>query len=147
MARSAAQAGVSISPEALPPELREALEAVLAKAQAEGREPTLEDLPPQVQQALAHVAQQLAQAAEDPQQALVEQVREAALAVQAGQMDREALLQQLDQVAAQIQANEAPGSPWMEAAGFVLAVAAHLRGQEPPPVPARYAEEFAALQG
>ncbi len=145
-AQSGAQAGIPIPLEALPPELQEALEAALAKAQTEGREPILEDLPPEVQQALAALAQQLARAAENPQQALVEQVQQAALAVQAGQMERETLLHQLDQAVEQIQANEVPDSPWMEAAGFLQAVAALLRGQEPPPVPARYAEEFAALK-
>ena len=99
----------------------------------------MEDLPPEVWQALEQVAQMAAQ------QVLVEQVRDAALAVRAGRLNAADLLPQLEDLVARIEANEPEGSPWREVAQFVRAVIALLQGEEPPPVPARYAKDWAEL--
>ncbi len=144
-AQADAEAGIAIPLDALPAEVREALAAAIAKAQAEGRDLTPEDLPPEVRQALEQVARQLARAAEDPQQALVDQVREAVLAARAGRVDKADLVAQLEELVARIEANEPEDSPWREAAQFARAAIALLKGEPPPPVPARYADEWSAL--
>ncbi len=127
--------------EALPEDLRRAVEAALAQAQATGRDLTPDDLPPEARQALEALAQALAH----PQRILVEQVKAAVRAVQAGELEPEALLAQLEELAAQIEAREPADSPWREVAQFVRAVVARLKGEPPPPVPRRYADDWAEM--
>jgi hypothetical protein len=58
-----------------------------------------------------------------------------------------ALLPDLDDAAAAFGDGEAPGSPYAELAAFVAAVAALLRGEPAPAVPAGHVARFAALWG
>ena len=77
---------------------------------------------------------------------LATQARDATLAALRGETDRAGLAAQLEHVAGQAADGEAPGSPWLDVAGFIRAAAALLRGEPLPPVPAAYAGQFAALQ-
>lgn len=58
-----------------------------------------------------------------------------------------ALLPDLDDAAAAFGDGEAPGSPYAELAAFVAAVAAFLRGEAAPAVPAGHVARFTALRG
>jgi hypothetical protein len=58
-----------------------------------------------------------------------------------------AFLPDLDDAAAAFGGGEAPGSPYAELGEFVAAVAALLRGEAAPVVPAAHVERFAALRG
>ncbi|NPA92661.1 MAG: hypothetical protein GXO56_03170, partial [Chloroflexi bacterium] len=103
----------------------------------------LENLPPELQAQLQAIARQLQELG--PQGLLVAQARDGAVAALRGEASREALSAQLQEIAAQIRANEPPDSEWGEVACFLDAVIALLADQPPPPVPARYAEDFAAV--
>jgi len=119
-------------------------------------------LSPEERAALAaaakQAAEQLASMSEDEragvmaaaQRAQIEQLatqaRDATLAALRGETDRAGLAAQLEHVAGQAADGEAPGSPWLDVAGFIRAAAALLRGEPLPPVPAAYAGQFAALQ-
>ena len=130
---------------AMPPQQRQALLAAeSAPEQGEGEPVALEDLPEEVQAQLLTALRQLEELG--PQGMLVAQTRDAAIAVLRGQAPADALLAQIEPLAAQIHANEPEGSAWGEAARFLDAVIALLRGQTPPPVPTRYAREFAEIQ-
>ena len=129
---------------ALSPEEREALMAAAASVSEAGEPVTLEDLPKEVQQQILAAIQQMQELG--PQGLLVAQVRDAALAVLRGEVPGEVLLAQIEPLAAQIHAEQPPESEWDEAARFLDAVIALLKNQPPPPVPLRYAEDFAAIK-
>jgi tetratricopeptide (TPR) repeat protein len=144
--------------EALPPALRhelQALAAQLERAGPEGRAALegriqaalargLEAMSPEERanlQAAAHAA-----ARWDQIESLADQARDAAIAALRGEGEPGPLAQQLEEVAAQAADGEEPGSPWDELAGYLRAVAALLRGEPAPPVPAAYAAHLAAVQ-
>jgi hypothetical protein len=87
-------------------------------------------------------------------ESLADQARDGALAALRGEVDRDALIRELEQVAWQAAEGEEPGSPstplragpWDELAAYLRAVAALLRGEPLPPVPAQYAGHIAALR-
>jgi ATP/maltotriose-dependent transcriptional regulator MalT len=79
-------------------------------------------------------------------EALAAQARDAALAALRGEIERGPLAERLADLAAQAADGEEPGSPWDELAGYLRAVAALLRGEPAPPVPAAYAAHLAALR-
>ncbi|MGC9396833.1 MAG: hypothetical protein ACP5J4_18465, partial [Anaerolineae bacterium] len=77
---------------------------------------------------------------------LADQARDGAVAALRGEIERAPLIDNVERVAAQAAEGESPGSPWDELARYLYAVVALLREQPLPPVPARYAEHFAAIQ-
>jgi len=79
-------------------------------------------------------------------EALADQARDAALAVCRGEAAPEPILDQLENIAGQAVEGEAPESPWQDLAAFLLAVAAYLRDEPLPRVPAAYAGHMQAIQ-
>ncbi len=79
-------------------------------------------------------------------QAVTEGTRDSAIAALEGKTEREPLIAFLGRIAEQSVEGEAPDSPWVQLASYLRAVAALLRGKEPPPVPADYADHLAAIQ-
>ena len=125
--------------QSLPPEERAQAEVQLRQAIAQ-----LQAMTPEQREQLA--ATQQAAAQRQKIEALADQARDGALAALRGQTDRAALMGQLKSVAAQAADGEAPGSPWLELAQYLQAVAARLANEPVPPVPAAYAARFAAVQ-
>lgn len=117
----------------------------------------LANLPPEQRAQLEAVMRQLAQASPEELAALqtaavrqqiedlANQTREAALAALRGEIEAAALAQRMEEVAAKVAEGEETGSPWAEVAAFVQAVAAVLRGEAAPAVPAAYAGPMAAI--
>lgn len=79
-------------------------------------------------------------------EALADEARDAAIAVRQGEAAPEPILEQLENIAAQAVDGEAPESPWHDLAAFLRAVAACLREDPLPHVPAAYAERMQAVQ-
>lgn len=79
-------------------------------------------------------------------QQLADQTVQVAVAALRGQEDRSSLAEQIEITANRAEEGELPGSPWSQAASFIRAVAALLRGQAIPPVPAEYADRMAAVK-
>jgi tetratricopeptide (TPR) repeat protein len=136
--QQAAQEAEESSEDEIPPELRAQLEQQLAA------------MSPAERAALEAAARQFAQMSPAEHQALqirqlTENTREAALAVLRGQADRDAVLPQIEHFAAQAAEGEEPGSPWDEAARFLRAAAAVLKGEPVPFVPAAYAAALSAI--
>ncbi len=137
-----------------PPDVQAALEAQLAQLSPEERA--------QFQAVAQQFAQQWAQMSDEERaqyqaaaqaaarrqtiDALADQARDAAVAALRGEIERAPLIANIERVAAQAAEGESPGSPWDEVAHYLYAVVALLREQPPLPVPARYAEHFAAIQ-
>ncbi|MBI5650495.1 MAG: hypothetical protein HZC40_08635 [Chloroflexi bacterium] len=126
---------------ALPPEQRAQMEAAIRE---------FERMTPEQQQ------QVVAQAHRAQIQSIADQVRDAAVAAQRGQMPREQLLAQLDHLALQIEKEQPRESPWGELAQFIRAAMMFLRGRASvilvpgretlPPIPPAFAAHFAAIQ-
>lgn len=74
-----------------------------------------------------------------------EQTRDMGLAYVRGQVDKQEVVQSLEEAAAQINANEKPGSPWLDVARLCQALAALIKGESIPPVPAAYDVYFSAV--
>jgi tetratricopeptide (TPR) repeat protein len=119
----------------VPPEQRAAAEAELRKALE-----AYQRMSPEEQAALLEAAQS------GQYEQVAVQARDAALAYLRRQAPRKDVLGFLDNAARQAAEGEAPGSPWLEVAGLCRALSALLRGESPPPVPARYAAHFSAVQ-
>jgi tetratricopeptide (TPR) repeat protein len=77
---------------------------------------------------------------------LANQARDAAIAVLRGELDRDTLLPSLDETAARAAADESPDTPWAQLAAYLQAVAALLRDEPAPPVPAAFASHLAAIE-
>jgi len=118
----------------------------------------LEQLDPQQRAQLEEAMQRFAQFSPDEQAAmLANQARSAVDDEADGVVETvlqahaagtvAALLPRLDEAAAIYAEGEAPGSPYAELAAFVAAVAALLRGETAPPVPAAHVGRFAAVRG
>ncbi|MCS6911048.1 MAG: hypothetical protein NZM11_10875, partial [Anaerolineales bacterium] len=75
-----------------------------------------------------------------------EKADEMARAVGRGAAPRADVLAGVEQMAAQAADGEDEGSPWLELAAYLRAVAALLKGEAAPPVPAAYAARLSALQ-
>ncbi len=125
---------LTIPAEALPPEWKSMLQALVAE---QGDEVSLEDLPPEAQEALKALLALLQ--AEPWDQAALQGV---ALyqAVRQGAAPLEQAVEQLQTWAQQAREGESPGSPWLDVATLFEALAARLEGQEAPPVPERYVD-------
>lgn len=78
-------------------------------------------------------------------QSLADQTRDAALKALRGEADRGDIASQMERVAEEAAANQEEGASWAEVAAFVRAVAAVLRGETSPPVPAIYEGHMAAV--
>jgi tetratricopeptide (TPR) repeat protein len=78
-------------------------------------------------------------------QSLADQTRDAAIKALRGEADRQDIAAQMEHVAEQAAADQEEGSPWLELAAFVRAVAAVLRGETPAAVPATYEVDMAAV--
>jgi tetratricopeptide (TPR) repeat protein len=85
-------------------------------------------------------------AAPDQIQAIADQARGAAIAAFAGKVDRGELSASMEKVAKQAAEDEEPGSRWDQLASYLRAVAALLRGEQVPEVPAEFVEHFAAIE-
>jgi hypothetical protein len=139
-----------IDPDNLPPELRAELESLpleeRARAEAELRRAVAQFQHMTSEERAQLAATQQAAAQRKKIESLADQARDGAIAAQRGQTDRSQLADRLRTVAAQAAAGEETGSPWLELAQYLQAVAALLAGEPVPPVPAAYAARFAAVQ-
>jgi hypothetical protein len=126
---------------ALPPEQRAQMETAIRE---------FERMTPEQQQQVvmqAHLAQI---------QEIANQVRDASIGAQHGQVPRDQLLAQLDHIALQIEKEQPRESPWGELAQFIRGAIIFLRGRASliivpgretlPPIPKMFAAHFAAIQ-
>jgi hypothetical protein len=126
----------------LPPERRTEVEAQIRKAYAEFQRISPEEKAEKLQ---------AAQAAEEAQRRkrvdqYADQARDAGLAYFRKQAPKRDVLNMLEESAAQMKANEKSDSPWLEVAELCLAIAALIKDEPVPPVPAAYASHFSAVQ-
>ncbi len=119
----------------LPPEKRAEAEAQLRKAYAEFQRMSPEE------QAAVRDGQRRAQI-----ENAANLVRDAGLAYVRKQAPKRDVLNMLEESAAQMKANEKSGSPWLDVAELCLAIAALIKEESIPPVPAAYASHFSAVQ-
>jgi tetratricopeptide (TPR) repeat protein len=119
----------------LPPEQRAEAEAQIRKAFEEFQRMTPEQQAAVVDQGRR---QQIENAAG--------QVRDAGLAYVRRQAPKRDVLQMLEDASRQMKAGESAGSPWLEVAALCDAIAALIKEEPVPPVPAAYASHFAAVQ-
>ncbi len=119
-------------------------------------EAQLAELPPEHRDAARRQLQAFAELSPAEQQAALAAGQQAQIDQQAAQIiaaandairdDRlDELLPALDEAAAHFAEREADDSDNMQLAQFSAAVAAHLRGEAPLPVPVRFVELFASL--
>jgi hypothetical protein len=124
----------------LPPEERAGAEAALREFlerwEGMGEEERAEQL-----------AQMQAAGRREQIESLADQARDGAIAAMRGEVERGSLIQEIEHLAGQAAEGEEPGSPWLELAAYLRAVAALLRGEETPPIPAQYAGRVAAIRG
>ena len=123
----------------LPPEKRAEAEAQIRKAYAEFQRMSPEE------QARA------LQAANDQNNRIqidnaANQARNAGLAYVRKQAPKKDILGHLADMAQKAADGEEPGSPWLEVAALCIAIAALIKGESVPPVPAAYAGHFSAVQ-
>ncbi|HJZ13638.1 MAG TPA: hypothetical protein VJ521_15900, partial [Acidobacteriota bacterium] len=126
----------------LPPERRAEVEAQIRKAFEEFQRMTPEEKAAKL--LTAQVAEEAQRRKRVDQYA--NQARDAGLAYFRKQAPKRDVLNMLEESAAQMKANEKPGSPWLEVAALCLAIAALIKEESMPPVPAAYASHFSAVE-
>jgi hypothetical protein len=123
----------------LPPEKRAEAEAQIRKAYAE-----FQRMSPEEQARALQVANDQNKRAQID--AAANQARNAGLAYVRKQAPKKDILGHLADMAQKAADGEEPGSPWLEVAALCIAIAALIKGESVPPVPAAYAGHFSAVQ-
>jgi len=120
--------------ETLPPEMRQAIETLI-QVTKQNEVVSMEDLPLEAREALAPL---LALLQAEPWDRAVIQALGVYHAARAAAVPVEQAVAQLQTWAQQARQGEEPGSPWLDAAAFLEALAQHLQGRPLGPIPARY---------